>query len=371
MDENPFADPNQVNPFMDPSVMQVSSSQSATVGAGLEDPFGAPAEPATVPVAPVITQPPPQPPAQPAATTGYNAGYGASTAPASGYGGGGGYGSGTASFNSQPPKQYGNEETMHKQEEINTEVLQPNAEKLVEDEFRKREEDLERRERQLRDEQKRLEDARVYGDRVPNFPPIPAFFPCTPCVYHNIDFDIPPEHQLSVRRVFYHWQFTVFCYLLNFIVCLGMICALGTKAGSAFGLALLYAALFIPLSFLTWYRMLYNAVRLDSSMRYMLFFFMYGMQIFVSGIAALGFNSGGFAGWITAFKTMEDNKALGILGILVSLAWCANCLIAVYLIMQIHKTYRSTGQSMEKASGEFAASAGSNRNVAQAVLRSL
>lgn len=349
MDENPFADPNQVNPFMDPSVMQVSS-QSTTVGAGLDDPFGAPAEPATVPVAPVISQPAPQPTVQPV-STGYSA-----PAP-TGYGGGG-YGSQTASFNSQPPKQYGNEETMHKQ-------------KLVEDEFRKREEDLERRERQLREEQKRLEDARVYGDRVPNFPPIPAFFPCTPCVYHNIDFDIAPEHQLSVRRVFYHWQFTVFCYLFNFIVCLGMICALGTKAGSAFGLALLYAGLFIPLSFLTWYRMLYNAVRLDSSMRYMLFFFMYGLQIFVSGIAALGFNSGGFAGWITAFKTMEDNKALGVLGIIVSLAWCANCLIAVYLIMQIHKTYRSTGQSMEKASGEFAASAGSNRNVAQAVLRSL
>ena len=66
--------------------------------------------------------------------------------------------------------------------------------------------DLERRERQLRDEQKRLEEARVYGDRVPNFPPLPKFFPCTPCVYHNIDFDIAPEHQLNVKRVFYHWQ---------------------------------------------------------------------------------------------------------------------------------------------------------------------
>lgn len=66
--------------------------------------------------------------------------------------------------------------------------------------------DLERRERQLRDEQKRLEDARVYGDRVPNFPPLPKFFPCTPCVYHNIDFDIAPEHQLTLRRLFYHWQ---------------------------------------------------------------------------------------------------------------------------------------------------------------------
>ena len=32
---------------------------------------------------------------------------------------------------------------------------------------------------------------------------------------------------------------------------------------------------------------------------------------------------------------MEDNKALGVLGIIVSLAWCANCLIAVYLIMQV------------------------------------
>lgn len=351
-EENPFADPNQVNPFMDPSVTQVSS-QSATVGAGLDDPFGGPAEPATVPVAPVISHTT-IPIAAPTAASG---GYGASS--------GGGYGSGSpaaggysSSFNSQPPRQYGNEENMQKQ-------------KLVEDEFRKREEDLERREHQLRDEQKRLEDARVYGDRVPNFPPIPKFFPCTPCVYHNIDFDIPPEHQVTVRRVFYHWQFTVFCYLLNFIVCFGMICALGTEAGSAFGLSLLFAGLFIPLSFLTWYRMLYNAVRQDSSMRYMLFFFTYGFQILVSGVAALGVGGGGFAGWITAFKTMEKNKALGVLGILVSMCWCLNCLVAVVLIMQIHKTYRTTGQSMEKASGEFAASAGSSRNIGQAVMRSL
>ena len=63
-------------------------------------------EPATMPVAPVISQPGP-PMEQP--TSGYNnagAGYGA--------GGGGGYGTGS-SFNSQPPRQYGNEENQQKQ----------------------------------------------------------------------------------------------------------------------------------------------------------------------------------------------------------------------------------------------------------------
>lgn len=341
MDENPFADPNQVNPFMDPSVTAVSN-QSTTVGAGIEDPF-APTEPATVPV---ISQPEQQS-TLPASTMGSSDGnYGNNN---------NNYGS---SFNSQPPRQYGNDETMQKQ-------------KMVEDEFRKREEDLERRERQLRDEQKRLDDARVYGDRVPNFPPIPSFFPCTPCVYHNIDFDIPSEHQTTVRRVFYHWQFTVFCYLFNFIVCFGMICKLGTDVGSTFGLSILFAALFIPLSFLTWYRMLYNAVRQDSAMRYMLFFFTYGFQVLSSAIAALGISNGGYAGWITSFDTLGKNKLLGVMGIINSLFWVANTLIAVYLIMAIHKTYRSTGQSMEKASGEFAASAGSSRNFGQAVLRSL
>ena len=54
---------------------------------------------------------------------------------------------------------------------------------------------------------------------------------------------------------------TVACYLMNFVVCFGMICALGSKAGSMFGLSIVFTGLFIPLSFLTWYRMLYNAVR--------------------------------------------------------------------------------------------------------------
>jgi len=345
-DENPFADPNQVNPFMDPSVTQVSG-QSTTVGAGLEDsfnPFQGQGEPATVSVtAPVISANDPAPYAAPYNPAPYN--------PAPSYGTGG-------QAPRQPPRQYGNDEQMQKQ-------------KLVEDEFRKREEDLERRERQLRDEQKRLEDARVYGDRVPNFPPLPAFCPIKPCVYHNIDFEIPPEHQVSVRRVFYHWQFTVFCLLFNFVATFALICVKGTDQGSAFGMGLLYAALFIPLSFITWYRMLYNAVRLDSSLRYMLFFFVYGFQILFAGIAALGFKNSGYAGWITAFSIMSDSKGLGVFCILVSMCWCANCLVAVYLILQIHKTYRTTGQSMEKASGEFAASAGSSRNVGQAVLRSL
>ena len=68
------------------------------------------AEPATVPVAPVISHTT-IPIAAPTAASG---GYGASS--------GGGYGSGSpaaggysSSFNSQPPRQYGNEENMQKQ----------------------------------------------------------------------------------------------------------------------------------------------------------------------------------------------------------------------------------------------------------------
>ena len=79
-----------------------------------------PSEPATVSVAPVITQPPAQitqPAVAPVSSAGYGAGYGAPAPPTSSYGGAG-YGSGSASFNSQPPKQYGNEETMHKQVRI-------------------------------------------------------------------------------------------------------------------------------------------------------------------------------------------------------------------------------------------------------------
>ena len=63
------------------------------------------------------------------------------------------------------------------------------------------------------------------------------------------------------RKQIWSFSVTVFCYLFNFIVCFGMICKLGTSVGSTFGLSILFAALFIPLSFLTWYRMLYNAVR--------------------------------------------------------------------------------------------------------------
>jgi secretory carrier-associated membrane protein len=60
-----------------------------------------------------------------------------------------------------------------------------------------------------------------------------------------------------------------------------------------FALSILYFMLLTPLSFVCWYRPVYKAFRTNSSMNFMMYFFIFFAQFVVTVIQALGLPDSG------------------------------------------------------------------------------
>merc|ERR1711976_198247 len=78
----------------------------------------------------------------------------------------------------------------------------------------------------------------------------------------------------------------------------------GGDMGGTFGLALVYAVLFSPASYVCWFRPAYKAFRDDSSFNFMIFFFVFFFQTIVSVLYSLGIGGMGSSGLILGFSTI-------------------------------------------------------------------
>ncbi|KAL1418118.1 hypothetical protein MTO96_026136 [Rhipicephalus appendiculatus] len=302
LDSNPFADPHAPSPFADPAVTQVTSrSQQAQSGLGLEDynPFAEPAQPR-----PPTTTSPPQ--------------YRPSTAatPAA--------------------------------------VVQPAVMQA------KRQEELEKKAAELQAREEALRGA-AFNARANNWPPLPEKCCVAPCFYQDIGVDIPLEFQKIVRTVYYLWIFYVLVLVLNF---LGGLAILVKEGGAThFGFSILYMVLFAPLSFLCWFRPLYKAFRSDSSFNFMVFFFVFFVQLIVSVIYAVGIGTTGASGFVVAIDAFSKSIALGIFLTIVATGHAVNAAWSGIMLLRVHRLYRSTGASFAKAQQEFTAGVLRNEHV--------
>merc|ERR1712012_1129137 len=138
-------------------------------------------------------------------------------------------------------------------------------------EFRRRQEELERRARELDRREQEIRNAPT-NVKQNNWPPLPKICPVQPCFYQDISVDIPVEFQQIVKYVYYLWIGHTALRLANAIIAL-----MWVFAGGFVGLilALVYFAIFTPLSYLLWFRPIYKAFRDDSSVSFMVFFFVF------------------------------------------------------------------------------------------------
>merc|ERR1719412_612984 len=242
-------------------------------------------------------------------------------------------------------------------------------------EFQKRQEELEKRARELDRREEELRNAPNNSNvRMNNWPPLPKFCPIQPCFYQDINVDIPVEFQKTVKYLYYLWIGHVTLLLSNFIIgflylCLGDARESVTESGGTMALALLYTFLFTPASFVCWFRPAYKAFRDDSSLYFMVFFFVFFFQFLMSMIYCFGIGGMGSCGLALGIHALGNSGGetfVGILMIIVGVGFGLSAMADFYMLVKIHKLYRSTGASMAKAQAEFTTGVMKNETVRQA-----
>merc|ERR1719458_883438 len=179
--------------------------------------------------------------------------------------------------------------------------------------FQRRQEELERRARDLERREEELKNT-PYNARQNNWPPLPTWCPwgLKPCFYQDISVDIPVEFQKIVRNLYYLWVAHAALLLGNLIVGI-LYLFVGGDHGQTFGLALIYWALYTPLSFVCWFRPAYKAFRDDSSFNFMVFFFVFFFQLLMSVLNFLGIGNTGSCGLILGIKEISSGKSGGVI----------------------------------------------------------
>lgn len=104
-----------------------------------------------------------------------------------------------------------------------------------------------------------------------------------------------------------------------------------------FALGLMYAFLFTPASFLCWYRPAYKAFKTDSSLDFMVFFFIFFCQMVVTVIQTIGIPGTGTCGFIMALSHFGKDAGGVVVGIFLLLIACGFGTCAAGDVMMLTK----------------------------------
>ncbi|CAF0908411.1 unnamed protein product [Rotaria sordida] len=220
--------------------------------------------------------------------------------------------------------------------------------------FDRQQAELEQREKRLMERERVLTNLQ-FQHTEKNFPRLPQWCPIRPCFYQDISIEIPIEFQLWVRYLYYLWLLYSSTLAFNFIGALSYF-IVDKEGGTTFGLSIVYLILFIPLSYLCWFRPLYRAFRSDRSSDFMIFFFIFFFQILISIFMLFGWKNSGFCGFILMIRLFSaggSKIAVGIIVMIVTLTFSIIALANVLLLFKIHRLYRQSGATIEQAQQEF------------------
>ncbi|KAF8320125.1 scamp-domain-containing protein [Clavulina sp. PMI_390] len=211
--------------------------------------------------------------------------------------------------------------------------------------------DLERRERELRDREASLnarENALRSGGKH-NWPP---FFPL---IYHDIDTEIPEASRPVIMRLYQLWLVLGGTLIINMIACIFILVAGSSDGGKDLGASIGYIPMIGILSFLLWYRPVYNGYMKEQALYYYLYFFFCGWHLLFSVYMILGIPSTGSAGLIqTIGMFSQGHLAAGILGAFASAGWVVQGLGNGIYYRMVWNHHNEQGHSFTKAKGELA-----------------
>ncbi|KAI6128300.1 scamp family-domain-containing protein [Pisolithus croceorrhizus] len=207
-----------------------------------------------------------------------------------------------------------------------------------------RERDLERREQELN---QRAEHIRRHGRN--NWPP---FFPL---IFHSIPEEIPEASRPLISRLYQLWLVLLATLIVNMIACIFFLVAGSSDGGKDLGGSIGYLLIISPLSFLLWYRPIYNGYMKEQALYYYIFFFFCGFHLLYSIYMVIGIPSTGSAGLIQTIQMYASGHwAAGILGTVATVGWSVQGLGLAYYYRQIWSHHTTAGHTVDKAKAELA-----------------
>ncbi|KAI9571330.1 scamp family-domain-containing protein [Boletus coccyginus] len=208
----------------------------------------------------------------------------------------------------------------------------------------RRERDLERREHELT---QRAEHIRKFGRN--NWPP---FFPL---IYHSISEEIPDASRPLITRLYQLWLVLLATLFINMLACIFVLAAGASDGGKDLGGSIGYLFIISPLSFLLWYRPIYNGYMKEQALYYYLYFFFGGFHLLFSVYMIIGIPSTGSAGLIQTIQMYtQGHWAAGILGTIATVGWTLQGVGNAFYYRQIWYHHTAAGHSMDKAKAELA-----------------
>ncbi|KAF8964054.1 scamp family-domain-containing protein [Flammula alnicola] len=183
------------------------------------------------------------------------------------------------------------------------------------EEIRRREQDLERREAELNN---KADHIRRHGRN--NFPP---FFPL---IFHSIQDEIPEASRRIVKHIYQLWLFLLGTLIVNVVACL----------------------IFISiLSFLLWYRPIYNGYMKEQAL--------YFCKLLFSLYMIIGIPGTGSAGLIQTIRLFSDHHwVAAVFALITTIGWTVQGVGNAYFYREIYTYHTAAGHTMEKAKTELA-----------------
>ncbi|KAI0928446.1 hypothetical protein AcW1_005687 [Taiwanofungus camphoratus] len=195
------------------------------------------------------------------------------------------------------------------------------------EELNQRERDLERREQELH---QKAEHIRRFGRS--NWPP---FYPL---IFHSIQDEIPEPSRSLITRLYQLWLVLFGTLVINMVACIFVLTSGSRDGGSDLGSSIGYLLVIAPLSFLLWYRPIYNGYMKEQALYYCmsfsccsvcpltvdldLFFVFCGFHLLYSIYMIIGIPSTGSAGLIQTIRMFSIKAPVAaILGTIATVGW--------------------------------------------------
>ncbi|CAH9137722.1 unnamed protein product [Cuscuta epithymum] len=196
--------------------------------------------------------------------------------------------------------------------------------------------ELKRKEKEIKRREDQLSSAGVPVVNDKNWPP---FFPI---IHHDIANEIPAQSQRMQYLAFASWLGIVFCLTFNIVAV--TVCWIKGGGVKIFFLAVIYALLGCPLSYVLWYRPLYNAMRTDSALKFGWFFLVYmvhvGFCIFAAIAPPIVFHGKSLTGILAAIDVFSDHVLVGIFYLIGFGLFCLESLLSLTVLQKIYMHFR-------------------------------